>query len=53
LQDLIKTISNQGKDASALVAAAAQGRQLVAEGKPQEAEAALDKVLTVDDDEKK
>jgi len=53
LQERIKQMQDQGRDPSALIGAAAQGKRLIEEGKPQDAEAALDKALAIDSDEKK
>jgi hypothetical protein len=53
LQERIKKMQEQGRDPSAVMDAVREVRRLMDDGKPREAEAALDRALTVDSDEKK
>jgi len=53
LQERIKKMQELGKDPSAMIDAAREAKRLVDEGKQHEAEAALDRGLAIDGDEKK
>jgi Spy/CpxP family protein refolding chaperone len=53
LQERIKKMQDQSQDPSSLIGAVREVKRLMEEGKPREAEAALDKILAVDSDEKK
>jgi Spy/CpxP family protein refolding chaperone len=53
LQERIKKRQDQGQDPSSLIGAVRESKRLMEEGKPQEADAAMDKALAIDSDEKK